>query len=87
MVTCPRPGQARDDPDFQGMFIGRINTSGSTVQAGQSIITMHARMPRLTSWRPIGNVTQRACMAGLQAAQGWVSMRFLAHTQNWITHG
>jgi len=34
MVTCPRPGQARGDPDFQGMFIGRINTSGSTVQAG-----------------------------------------------------
>lgn len=49
MVTCPRPGQARSNPDFQGMFIGRINTSDSTVQAGQSIITMHTWKLRSTS--------------------------------------
>jgi hypothetical protein len=32
------------------MFISRVNTSGSTVQAGQSIITMHTRKLRSTSW-------------------------------------
>ena len=71
MVTCLRPGQARVAPDFQGMFIGHINSRVSTVQAGSvdhHNAYMEAALDLMTAdWE----CDATACMAErLQVAQG-----------------